>query len=99
MDPASFSFAVITAFKEVYLLSKFVCNTLTSVSNYKSEQRELATEFFLEFTYTRSFGRLFLQGLGMNADDAQNTVSKILTYANYRSQEAVRRLGSTLQSV
>ena len=78
MEPVGLSLSVLTALKEVYLLSKFVFNTLASVNNHKTEQQYLRFDFYHEFEYTRSFGRLFLQTQGQAKDVDLNAVSQFL---------------------
>lgn len=78
MEPVGLSLSVLTAFKKVYLLSKFIYNTLASVNNYKLEQQDLQFSFYHEFEYTRSFGRLFLQRQVQAKDVDLNAVSQFL---------------------
>ena len=78
MEPISLSLSVLTAFKEAYLLSKFVYNTLALVNNHKMEQQDLQFDFYHEFENTRSFGRLFLQRQGQAKDVDLNAVTQFL---------------------
>ena len=77
MDPVSIGLTIFATFKEVYLISKFVCKTISSVNNYKSDQHDLGTEFCQEFLLFRSLGRLFvLQNNGVFDDDNLNEVGQ-----------------------
>ena len=60
MDPASLSLGVLTAFKEVYLVAKFVYKTAASAKHHSSEQRTTLAEFHYEFLYIHSFRQVLL---------------------------------------
>ena len=62
MEVAGVTFAVLTTFKELYLLSKFITRTLSSAKNRKTEWEDLREEFYLETLFLRSLYRLVLQG-------------------------------------
>jgi hypothetical protein len=64
MDPGSaagLAFAVLTTFKELYLLSKFINRTLSSVKNSRTEREDLREEFYLETLFLRSLYQLVLR--------------------------------------
>lgn len=70
MDPLSLTLGLVTAFKEVYLISKFIYHTMASARHSDTERESLRKEFRLEFLYVQSFGRYFLKGKGI-LDDAE----------------------------
>ncbi|KAA6412855.1 MAG: hypothetical protein FRX48_03848 [Lasallia pustulata] len=60
-DPVSaigLSLAVLTTFKEAYLLSKYMWRTIQSAKHHKSERFLLETEYRHELLYLCSLGRL-----------------------------------------
>lgn len=70
MDPLSLTLSLITAFKEVYLVSKFIYHTMASARHSDTERESLRKEFRFEFLFVQSFGQYFLKGKGLvnNAD-------------------------------
>lgn len=62
VDPIStFSLAVsiIDAFKETYLLGKYVYRTVHSAMNHKAERQEIENDFHFELLKLQTFGRWF----------------------------------------
>lgn len=68
MEGVGIALAAFTAFKEVYLLSKFISRTIASAKHHQTERASLHVEFEIEFLYLRSLGRLFLQNDGVMND-------------------------------
>ncbi len=72
LEGASLGLAAFTAFKEVYLLSKFIQRIIASASHHNAERSALQIEFETEFLFLRSLGVLFLQNDGVMAEDGLN---------------------------
>lgn len=64
--------AVFSAFKEVYLLSRFIYRTVGSAQHSITQRETLQTEFKIEMLWLRSFGRLYLQNNGIMDDSDLN---------------------------
>ncbi|KAF3917108.1 hypothetical protein ABW20_dc0105087 [Dactylellina cionopaga] len=69
MEPVSLTLAVVAAFKDVYLVGKFIHKTACSVKSYFGEQDILHAKFKLELLHLRSFGRLLTRNDGNVIDD------------------------------
>lgn len=77
MEPLSGGLAVVGAFKEVYLLAKFVYKTIHSASHYQDEEKSLVREFKIEVLHLRSFWIVFTKADGkLIEDDPLNQVSR-----------------------
>ena len=72
---AGLPLAVLTTFKELYLLSKFITRTLSSVKNSRNEREDLREEFYLETLFLRSLYRLVLRGDSILEKNQLNQVS------------------------
>jgi hypothetical protein len=82
MDPVfltGLTLAVLTTFKELYLLTKFIAGTIRSAKNSVRERPDLAQEFEIEFLYLRSLGQLFFQNDGIMRDGELNQVRLVDT--------------------
>jgi len=76
MDGASLGLAVIAAFKDVYLVAKFVRKTIQSAKHYQNEQASIVSEFEIEILHLRSFWKIFTRKDGnLVDDDLLNNVS------------------------
>ena len=60
VEPVSLAFACVTAFKEVFLLSKAIYRATKSVPYAREERRDLHVEFYHELLILRDFGQRFL---------------------------------------
>ncbi|KAI3401786.1 hypothetical protein diail_8164 [Diaporthe ilicicola] len=69
MEPVSAVLTVAEAFKEVYLLARFVYKTARSAAQYKEEENSLVSEFEIELLHFRSFWRVFTRADGNLIDD------------------------------
>lgn len=68
---------VVGAFKEVYLLAKFVYKTIHSAAHYQEEEKSLVREFKIELLHLRSFWIVFTKADGkLIEDDPLNEVSR-----------------------
>lgn len=65
---AELGLACFTAFKEVYLLGKFVHKTIQSAQNSVRERDDLCKEFRHEMLWLQSFGRVYIQNNGVMDD-------------------------------
>lgn len=70
MDPVGFALGVIAAFKDIYLASKFVYDTVNSGLKYQEERQEVVKDLRREILFLRSFGRWFAESRGMVTNDA-----------------------------
>ena len=70
MDDMSLSLQVISTFKELYLLSRFIVKKARSTKNWKAERENLEDEFKAEVIILRCIYRVFLQNNGL-VDDEQ----------------------------
>jgi hypothetical protein len=75
MEGAGLGLAVVTTFKELYLISKFIYRVIHSVRNSKTERQDLEQEFHLELLYLQSFGHLIITNDGIMKEGPLNTVS------------------------
>lgn len=69
MEPVSTVVTVVEAFKEVYLLARFVYKTAQSASHFKEEERSLLEEFEGELLHLRSFWVIFTRADGKLIED------------------------------
>lgn len=77
MEPVSTVLTVVEAFKEVYLLAKFVYKTAQSASHFKEEEKALFDEFEGELLSLESFWAIFVKADGsLIEDDVLNPVSR-----------------------
>jgi hypothetical protein len=76
MDGASLGLAVVAAFKDVYLVAKFIRKTVRSAKHYQIEQTSILSEFKIEILHLRSFWKIFTRKDGnLVDDDMLNNVS------------------------
>lgn len=75
MEGAGLGLAVVSTFKELYLISKFIYRVIHSVRNSKTERQDLEQEFHLELLYLQSFGHLIITNDGIMKEGPLNTVS------------------------
>lgn len=76
MEPVSSVIAVVEAFKEVYLLTKFVYESAKSASHFQEEEKSLVAEFEIELLHLRSFWTIFTRADGsLIEDNVLNQVS------------------------
>ena len=71
MDPVSaigLATTVVTTFREVYVIGRFIYNTIDHVKKAQSEREDLQVEFMNEILYLESFGRLYLSKGGIMGD-------------------------------
>jgi hypothetical protein len=80
MDVAGLSLAVLTAYKEVYLIAKFIYSTAASARNSESERRDLSVEFKYELLFLQSLGVVFFRGEGIMFDADLDQVSTFMTF-------------------
>jgi hypothetical protein len=64
MDAASLSLAVITVFKEVYLVSRFVYKAGMSAACYRDEQHDLLRRFRLQTLSLSTFWYVLVESKG-----------------------------------
>lgn len=69
MEPVSTVVAVVEAFKEVYLLTKFVYESAKSASHFQEEEKSLVAEFEIELLHLRSFWTIFIRADGSLIED------------------------------
>jgi hypothetical protein len=69
MDGVSASLTVISAFKEVYLLSRFVWKVASTAANGNPERKTLAAEFKIEVAHLKLFWWVFIKTDGHLVDD------------------------------
>ena len=74
MDVAGLSLQVISTFKELYLLSKFIVKKVQSAQNWKTEKEDLGDDFKAEVIFLRCIFRVFLQNHGVVDDEQLNDV-------------------------
>ena len=74
MDGVSLSLQVISTFKELYLLSRFIVKKARSTKNWKAERENLEDEFKAEVIILRCIYRVFLQNNGLVDDEQLNEV-------------------------
>jgi hypothetical protein len=74
MDGVSLGLSVLTTFKELYLISKFIHRTFSSVKNSKAEREDLEEEFYHEVLYLQSFGQLIVTNDGLLMEGNMNSV-------------------------
>ena len=79
MDPFSLTHGLITAFKEVYLLSQCVYKACASAKASDEERKKLRQDFRYELVYVQSFGNLYLKNPGVTEDTKLEEVSYHLT--------------------
>lgn len=77
MDPYSLARGAFTAFKDVYLVSKFVYKTVKGVQQKDADWSELESKFQHEVAVVGYFGRIFLQNNGSMDEDIAIEASKI----------------------
>lgn len=68
MDPAtaiSLAATVVSTFREVYVVARFIYRTIDHVKKSDSEQKDLQLEFMHEIYLLDSFGRLYLTSGGI----------------------------------
>lgn len=69
MEPVSTILTVAEAFKEAYLLARFVYKTARSTAQYHEEEKRLVSEFKYELLQVRNFWTLFTRADGNLIDD------------------------------
>ena len=74
MDAAALGLQTISAFKELYLLSKFIVKKVHSARNWKTEKEDLEDDFKAEVIFLRCIFRVFLQNRGVVDDEQLNDV-------------------------
>jgi hypothetical protein len=74
MDGFSFALALVASFKEVYLLSKFIHQTIITMKNNKAQRRELGKEFQTQVLFLQSLGLLLFGGNGITNNAALDPV-------------------------
>ena len=77
MDPYSLARGAFTAFKDVYLVSKFVYKTVKGYQKKDADWSEMESKFRHEVAVVGAFGRAFLQNNGSMDKDIANEPSKI----------------------
>lgn len=82
MDPISFALSVVTAYKEVYLVARFVYTTIRSTKEHQEEVRDLLSKYYREFLFLRTFGRIFVQRKGRVVQDPD--LDAVRTYNSIR---------------
>ena len=71
MDPVSaigLVTAVSSTFREVYVIGRFIYNTIDHVKKSDIEREDLQVEFMNEMLYLESFGRIYLSKDGLMCD-------------------------------
>ena len=68
MDPLSLTLGLITAFKEVYLLSRCVYRACESARASDEERWKLRRDLRYELIYVQSFGRFYLKNNNVASD-------------------------------
>ncbi|KAL1867076.1 hypothetical protein Daus18300_006475 [Diaporthe australafricana] len=69
MEPVSAVLTVAEAFKEAYLLARFVYKTARSTAQYQEEEKSLVAEYEIELLHFRSFWTVFTRADGKLIDD------------------------------
>ncbi|KAJ5754134.1 uncharacterized protein N7511_008287 [Penicillium nucicola] len=82
MDAVSLGLSVLTTFKELYLISKFIHRTFSSVKHSKTERENLEEDFLHELLYLQSFGQIIIMNDGLLMNGNLNSVRQ-----NNRSYE------------
>ena len=77
MEPTSLVFATITAFKEVFLLSRVIYRAAISGKHVLAERSDLHQEFYRELLFLRDFGVRFLQNPSENLDKVSRCPSVV----------------------
>lgn len=67
VDPISV-IALISTFREVYVIGRFIYHTIDHVRKSDAEREELQVEFMNEMLYLESFGRIYLCKGGLMCD-------------------------------
>lgn len=67
----SLAVSIIDAFKETYLLGKYVYRTVHSAMNHKAERQEIENDFHFELLKLQTFGRWFQKAHGIITNDAE----------------------------
>lgn len=92
MEPISTVVTVVEAFKEVYLLARFVYKTAQSASHFKEEEKSLLKGFEDELLHLRSFWVIFTRADGkLIEDDPLNEVSRHYYGAQIPTREIIDR--------
>jgi hypothetical protein len=73
-DPVSLTLALITAFKEVYLLSRCIYRACESAKASEEERAKLRQDLRFELIYIQSFGRYYLKSKSIADDDRLDKV-------------------------
>ncbi|KAL8818475.1 MAG: hypothetical protein Q9191_007935 [Dirinaria sp. TL-2023a] len=60
---------VCTTFREVYVIGRFIYNTIEHVKKGDTEREDLQVEFMNEMLYLESFGRIYLSKGGIMSDE------------------------------
>lgn len=68
INTVSLAISVVDAFKETYLLGRYVYRTVHSAMNHKAEREELENDSHLELLKLQIFGRWFKHS-GVIAND------------------------------
>ena len=74
MEGVGLALAVVATFKEVYLLSKFIQQTVSSIKNKNAERLELEKDFRTQVLFLQSLGRILFGGSGITNNTALDEV-------------------------
>ena len=74
MEGVGLALAVVATFKEVYLLSKFIQQTVSSIKNKNAERLELEKDFRTQILFLQSLGRILFGGEGITNNPALDEV-------------------------
>lgn len=76
MNAAALSLEVVSTFKELYLLSKFIVKKVRSAKDWKTEKQDLEDNFKEEVIFLRCIFRVFLQNHGVVDNEQLNDVCR-----------------------
>ena len=77
VDPisaVSLAATVCSTFREVYVIGRFIYNTIEHVKKSDTEREDLQVEFMNEMLYLESFGRIYLSKSGIMSDEELDKV-------------------------
>ena len=82
MAELGLAISIIDAFKETYLIGKFIYKSVQSAIDEKSERQEIEDNLHFELLKLQSFGRWFQKTRGSITDDSE--IDKVVPFLGCR---------------
>jgi hypothetical protein len=80
MEGIGLALAIVATFKEVYLLSKFIQQTVSSIRNKNVERLEIEKDFRTQMLFLQSLGQILFGGNGITNNAALDEVMHCMRF-------------------